>query len=369
LSTLPGHEGWTFGAGQSVFAESPNRIFVLQRGELPNIKAPATKKLTDAAPSIFFPIGRLPWRDATVSSPPGNGGSGQLAEGGVQAWERAGNRMGVDARWEHCIMVFDGAGNLIESWNQYDAKLQRPHFVAISPYDAEKHVWIVDDHKHVIHEFTHDGKTEVQTIGTYGEPGADDKHFNRPTFMDWFPDGSFVVADGYNGTRVVKFDRNGKYLTAWGQKGNPPGDTRPGYFNNVHGIAVDPRTRRVFVNDRGNHRAQVFDENGKFLSEWKFGDPPSDIHLFHIMSDGSLWAADRGTNKIIKYDLDGNFMYSWGMWGPHPGGMWGVHGMSVDTDGNFYVAEVDNGGVQKYRPRRGANPAFLVGKPIRSAWR
>ena len=92
LSTLPGHEGWTFGAGQSVFAESPNRIFVLQRGELPNIKAPATKKLTDTAPSIFFPIGRLPWRDATVSSPPGNGGSGQPAEGGVRAWERAATR-------------------------------------------------------------------------------------------------------------------------------------------------------------------------------------------------------------------------------------------------------------------------------------
>ena len=90
LSTIPGHEGWTFGAGQSVFAESPNRVFVLQRGELPNIKAPATKKLTDTAPSIFFPIGRLPWRDATVSSPPGNGGTGQPAEGGVEAWERTG---------------------------------------------------------------------------------------------------------------------------------------------------------------------------------------------------------------------------------------------------------------------------------------
>jgi outer membrane protein assembly factor BamB len=200
--------------------------------------------------------------------------------------------------------------------------MQRPHFVAISPYDAEKHVWIVDDHKHVIHKFTHDGKTEVQTLGTYGEPGADDKHFNRPTFMDWFPDGSFVVADGYNGTRVVKFDKNGKYLTAWGQKGNPPNDTRPGYFNNVHGIAVDPQTRRVFVNDRGNHRAQVFDENGKFLSEWKFGDPPSDIHLFHIMSDGSLWAADRGTNKILKYDLDGKQV--WRTDPPPPVCSWGT---------------------------------------------
>src|SRR5690349_15791990 len=34
LATLPGHSAWTFGAGQSVFAESPDRVFVLQRGEL-----------------------------------------------------------------------------------------------------------------------------------------------------------------------------------------------------------------------------------------------------------------------------------------------------------------------------------------------
>jgi hypothetical protein len=131
LSTRAGHEGWTFGAEQSVFAESPNRIFVLQRGELPNIKPPATKKLGDTAPSLFFPIGRLPWRDATVSSPPGNGGTGQAAEDGIAAWERAGNKMGVDARWEHCIMIFDGAGNLVDAWTQYDAMLQRPHFVAM----------------------------------------------------------------------------------------------------------------------------------------------------------------------------------------------------------------------------------------------
>ena len=78
-------------------------------------------------------------------------------------------------------------------------------------------------------------------------------------------------------------------------------------MNNVHGIAVDPTTRRVFVNDRGNHRVQVFDENGKFLDQWRFGDPPSDIHLLLITPDRHLWAADRGTNKILKYDLDGQF--------------------------------------------------------------
>src|SRR4051812_16693873 len=49
LSSLPGHEKWTYGAGQSVFAESPNRVFILQRGELPVVERPKTIKV---APSI-----------------------------------------------------------------------------------------------------------------------------------------------------------------------------------------------------------------------------------------------------------------------------------------------------------------------------
>ena len=84
LTTIPGHEGWTFGAGQSVFAESPNRIFVLQRGELPNLGRPKAMRLTQLGPGLVFPIGRLPWRDATTASPPGNGGTGQAAEGGIR---------------------------------------------------------------------------------------------------------------------------------------------------------------------------------------------------------------------------------------------------------------------------------------------
>ena len=358
LTTLPGHEGWTFGAGQSIFAESPNRIFVLQRGELPNLGRPKATRLPQLGPEprVSDRASAVARRDDCQPSRRTAARARLPKAASRRGRRRGGNKLGVDARWEHCVMIFDGQGNLIDSWKQYDSMLQRPHFVAISPYDPQKHVWIVDDHKHVVHKFTNDGKTKVQTIGTYGEPGADDTHFNRPTFMDWFPDGSFVVADGYNGTRVVKFDKDGKYVTAWGQRGEAGKETRPGYFNNVHGIAVDPKTRRVFVNDRGNRRAQVFDENGKYLHEWSFGSAPADIHLFHIFSDGYLWAADRGTSKMLKYDLDGNFMYSWGTWGDFPGGMWGVHGFSVDQEGNVYVAEVDNGGAQKYRAACGREP-------------
>jgi DNA-binding beta-propeller fold protein YncE len=184
----------------------------------------------------------------------------------------------------------------------------------------------------------------------------------------WTPDSNLYVADGYNGTRVAKFDKTGKFLMDWGMKGTPP-DKRPSYFNNVHGLAIDPVTKHVFVNDRGNHRVQVFDENGKYLYEWSLGAEPSDVHLIYIGADRTLWAFDRGTSKMLKYDLDGHFLYSWGTWGDFPGGFWGVHGFSVDQEGNFYVAEVDSGRAQKFTPRAGANPAYLVSKSVYAAWK
>ena len=366
ISTVPGNEKWTYGAGQAIYAENPNRIFMLFRGELPNIPRPQTKSLPEFGPSIQFPIGRLPWRDATVSALPGAGGTGQDPDDGPKLWR---GTVGVDAKWENCIVVADANGNIIERWTQWDKILKRPHYVAINPYDPEKHVWILDDHMHAIYKFTHDGKTLVQTIGTPTVKGADGTHFNRPTFLAWLPDSTMYVADGYNGTRVAKFDKEGKFIKDWGMKGTPPNDTRPYYMNNVHGIAVDPQTRRVFVNDRGNHRVQVFDENGKYLYEWSMGEEPSDIHLIYIGADRTLWAYDRGTSKMLKYDLDGHFLYSWGIWGDFAGGFWGVHGFSVDQEGNFYVAEVDSGRAQKFRPRAGVNPAFLVSKPVYGAWR
>ena len=366
ISTVPGNEKWTWGAGQSVYAESPNRIFLLFRGELPNIPRPETKLIPEFGPSLTFPIGRLPWRDATVAALPGAGGSGQDPDDGPKLWK---GTLGVDAKWEHCLTVVDANGNIEEQWTQWDKIFKRPHYVAINPYDPEKHVWVVDDHMHAIYKFSHDGKTLVQTIGTPTVKGADGTHFNRPTFLNWLPDSTLFVSDGYNGTRVAKFDKDGKFLLDWGMKGTPPNEKRPYYMNNVHGMALDPQTRHVFVNDRANHRIQVFDENGKFLYDFSMGQEPSDIHLIYIGADRSLWAFDRGTSKMLKYDLDGHFLYSFGTWGDFPGGFWGVHGFSVDQEGNFYVAEVDNGRVQKFKPRAAVNAAFLVSKPVYSAWK
>ena len=361
-STLPGHQDWTWGAGQGVFAESPDRVFVLVRGELPNIERPEPRLRPEIGPSIAFPINRIPWRDATSASLPA------ALDGPTRPQTSVRGELGVDVHWEHCILVFNREGELIESWTQWDEMLRRPHAIYISPYDPEKHVWIVDDYRHAIFKFTNDGTELVQTLGVPNESGDDENHFFRPTFMAWNTDGSFYVADGYANTRVVRFDADGNYMMEWGQRGTPPNETRPGYFNNVHGVAVDPATNRVFVNDRNNHRIQVFTEDGEFLDDWIVGRDPSNIHLIIIDSNRNLWAYDRGTHKVLKYDLDGNFLYQFGTFGNFPGGFWGVHGMAVDQEGNFYVSEVDNGGAQKFVPRPGANPDFLVGKPVYSAW-
>ena len=359
IAELPGHEGWTYGAGQSVFAESPDRIFILHRGELPNINAPQNQVYPEAGPALSFPVAQLPWRNASVgprASLPG------ALDGDTDRGEH-----GVDHRWEHCLVVVNREGEIIEAWTQWDELFRRPHFVTIDPYDPEKHVWLIDDYRHAIFKFTNDGKELVQTLGIPNERGDDDSHFYRPTFMA-FLDDAFFVADGYANTRVVKFDKEGNYLMEWGMRGDPPNESRPGYMNNVHGVAVDVQTRRVFVNDRANHRVQVFDENGEYLDEWSFGPEPTDIHLFYIGADNVLWAADRATSKILGYDLEGNLIDSWGTFGDFPGGQWGTHGLSVDQEGNLYIAEVGNGRVQKYIPKSGARPETLVGYPVYAAW-
>src|SRR5687768_11954427 len=370
LATLPGHEKWTYGGARGIFAESPNRVFLLGGGELPAMPRPALRFLTEVGPNVPYPVGGLPWRNANNAAPPAGGGAGNDPARGMELWSNVNppRELGVHSRWEHCIIVVNAEGKIIEEWTQWDHLFKRPHAIYISPYDAEKHVWVVDDHSHAIYKFSNDGQQLVQTIGTPNVAGADGTHFNRPTFMAWMPDGSFYVADGYNGTRVAKFDASGKFLLDFGMPGESGSETRPGYMNNVHGVAVDVETRRVFVNDRDNHRIQIFDENGKYLSEWSIAVRPSSLHFVEIGADRTLATFDRNTHKMLKYGLDGRLLYAWGTVGDFPGTLWGVHGMSTDQEGNFYVAEVDAGRFQKFRPRPGANPATLIGKPIYSAW-
>ena len=376
LSTLPGKEKWTFGAGQGVFAESPDRVYYIQRGSLP-VRAPQGRgappiEAPNVAPNLSFPVAGL-WRNATNSSPPG-----ALFKPGTQQPGDDSDRgvNGKDFLWENCILVINRNGDIIENWSQWDKILRRPHSVYISPYDPEKHVYIVDDYRHAIFKFTHDGKQLVKTIGTPNVPGSDSTHFYRPTFMAFNTDGSWYNSDGYINTRVVKFDKNDNYVTAWGEKGTNTGpnatiETRPNYFNNVHGVGVDIATQEVYVNDRGNRRIQVFDKDGKFIRMWSMqpGTTGLDLHFVYLDADRKVWVFDQVSQQLAQLDRQGRLIYAWGGLGAWPGALFGVHGISVDQEQNLYLAAVGRGGVQKFRPRQGANPALLVGKLVYSAWK
>jgi DNA-binding beta-propeller fold protein YncE len=331
-------EGYIWGSQSSVFAETENRVYIAVRGEL---------KLPEELPAGFPGFwGALGERAITARSP--------------------------DSR--NVIVVVDATGKMIESWTQWDhlwAENQKtpnsllgPHSIKISPYDPERHVWVIDESGDQVLEFSHDGKQLVMTLGEKGVPGNDDKHFGQPQDIAWLPDGSFFIADGTGNSRVAKFDKDGKFLMAWGKKGNGTGD-----FNTVHAVATD-RQHHVYVADRGNHRIQVFDENGKYLSQWPDILFPDSIL---VTANQDVWVADGGNGytpaelaqhtRFLKFTTSGRLMSWWGAYGSEPGTFWEPHAISVDPQGNFYVADSYEGRTQKFRPKPHADKSLLVGTP------
>ena len=310
----PVQPGWIVFA-VDVFAESPNRIFIGSTG---------TSPMPDAA----------------------QGGRGASAL-------RLFNLSIPGARLDHFLVVVDRQGRPIEEWSQWYGHFRVPHRITMDPYDPERHVWFVDRGSQQIFKFSNDGKRLVMTLGEKDVAGSDATHFGRPTDIAFLPDGTFFVSDGYDNARVVKFDKNGKYLTAWGTKG-----TGPGQFDLPHCIAVDAR-RRVYVADRSNHRIQVFDENGRFLDEWRNIPQP---HHMVITQEQFLWLSDGTTSRIAKYDLNGKLQTYWGTQGTNPGYMNQPHAFSVDSEGNLYIANGLNQRVEKYIPAANADRSRLVGQ-------
>jgi peptidylamidoglycolate lyase len=297
--------------GASVFVESPNRIWYT----------------TD----LEFPIPQGRGRGlGTGAAPPG-------------------------ATHTPRVMILDANGNVAEEWSQWENLFDMPHRVAISPYDPDRNVWIISRDNDQIFKFSHDGKKLLLTLGEKGVQGSDDKHFGRPADIAFLPDGSFYIADGYANTRVVKFDKNGKFLFAWGTQGSGPGQ-----FNvEVHDVAIDQQGR-VLVADRGNDRVQIFDQNGKYLDQWPNIKKASYVH---VTKDGYVWVVSGQGNRLAKYDMNGKLITYWGMYGMFPGGFDDPHDVSVDADGNLYVSifSTNKVGLEKYIPRPNADRSRLIG--------
>ncbi len=336
------HDGWTWGSGSGVFAESPDKVWVSQRGE------------------ISLPPGAEPWICPCLLNP-------RRTNTGRRPY--AGTPYPYEMRRHHIVFAVDRNGNTIEEWLQHDKYLapwrgtglgevsRGPHKLLQNPYDPEKKIWIVDDDMHEINIFSNDGKL-LKTMGVRGVPGRGPNNFLRPTDIAWLPDGTFFVSDGYAGTRVAKFDKNYNFIKDWGQPPKDPNNPGPNEFWSVHSIGIS-RDRRLFVVDREHHRMQVFDENGKFLTMWPTGYN-SNVLAHIVTEDDYVWVADWRTDRLIKYDLDGHYQLDIGSHGAQPGQFDGVHQIDVDQEGNLYVTEVANDRSQMFRPKKGADPAKII---------
>jgi streptogramin lyase len=117
---------------------------------------------------------------------------------------------------------------------------------------------------------------------------------------------------------------------------------------------------------------QVFDENGKFLDMWPIRSPhwPSSqdtLAVNHFIDqDGFVWVGETRTNRILKFDQKGNFLYSWGAPGPQAGRIACSHGMTTDQLGNLYLADCYTGRVQKFEPIPGADRSKIAGQILRT---
>jgi DNA-binding beta-propeller fold protein YncE len=245
-------------------------------------------------------------------------------------------------RSEHPVIVFDKDGNFLRSIGE-GMFSDRTHGIHIGPDDT---LYCVDDGLHTVQQFAADGKRGL-VLGTERQPAVKwaGKPFNRPTHAAVSPKtGYLYVTDGYGNSRVHKFAPDGRPVLSWGEPGIDPGQ-----FIRPHNVAID-QDDTIYIADRENHRIQVFDANGKFLSMWNNIHRPDGIcldnegHLFIGELNGMSGVDDAPGlgHRVSVYTLEGTLVTRFGdpQEGEGPGQFIAPHGVAVDSRGDLYVGDV-----------------------------
>lgn len=289
-----------------------------------------------------------------------------------------GSTAGVDIGPDGNIWAYDRCGaNSCEKSNldpvlEFDkntGKVLR-HFGAglfVQPHgfyvDKNGDVWVTDAQRAKdgskglqVVKFSPDGKV-LLTLGKKGVSGTGPDEFGAPTDVVVAKNGDIFVSDGHTGcncpnARIVKFDKNGKFIKEFGKHG-----TGSGEFDGPHALAFDSKGR-LFVGDRTNNRIQIFDQNGNFIAEWKQFGRPSGIF---ITKDDTLYVTDSesrdqdgyghnpGCHRGIRIGSIKDGKVSAFIPDPDPkGGSSISEGVAVDHDGNVYGAEVGPRDLKKY---------------------
>ena len=273
------------------------------------------------------------------------------------------------------LLEFDADGKFLREIGHNLYAWSYAHSVKV---DREDNIWATDKGSDVVVKFTPEGrvamvfgrKQEASDEGTgplkHVQPPLppQDGLFRQVTDVAWDAAGNTYISDGYINSRIAKADKDGNWLKSWGE----PGD-QPGQFHTPHSIAVDAQGN-VYVADRGNHRIQVFDGDGKFLRQIVI-DVRADTNArpaigsisaspSPTMMPGSPWAicitpppnqvlfsSDAFPGRIYKLSLDGKVLGMLGKSGKQLGQFGWIHEMACPSENELYVAELLNWRVQK----------------------
>ncbi len=240
-----------------------------------------------------------------------------------------------------------------------------PHGIHV---DSDGNVWVTDfagnaegTKGHQVFKFSPTGEV-LLTLGTAGQPGSGPNQLNQPNDVITAPDGSIFVADGHGGQgmtsnqaiaqgresgatgRILKYTADGTFIMEWGQIG-----TLHGEFRTPHALELDSQGR-LFVADRGNHRIEIFDQEGNYLdSFYSFGRISglfiTGDMLYAIDSESSPTSHPNWMNGVrigtVHEDHVNAFIPPFPADSrPYQGAA--GEGVAVDADGNVYAAEGPN---------------------------
>lgn len=285
---------------------------------------------------------------------------------GVSIWvaERCGGNVGACVSGElDSVMKFDQNGNMVVSFGK--GMIMWPHGIHV---DFEGNVWIADGRDnatadgpadeplgHQVHKFSPTG----EHLMTIGEPGGarDPSYLFQPNDVFVAPNGDIFIGEGHSGApgstaRILKFNSEGEFIKDWGTLGDGPGE-----FSQPHSLAMDSQGR-LFVADRGNNRIQIFDQEGTLLDTWYQFSRNSGIY---IDANDVLYAADSESGSVnpanghwlrgirIGSAVTGEVEYLIPDPQPDCRGTCTAEGVVADRNGVIYGAEVGPvGGIKRY---------------------
>ena len=260
------------------------------------------------------------------------------------------------------LFEFDPNGTFVREIGRGVYGFQMAHAVRVDPQD---NIWVVDEGTDMVVKFNPAGRV-VMVLGRRPEsvaglvetpgrgaprPAAQPYTFGRPTDIAWDPQGNIFIADGYTNSRVVKYDKNGKFVRSVGTLG-----PLPSQLNTPHSIQVDAGGN-VYVADRGNNRIQVFSNDLTLRAIYDHVGQPWTLcitpgpHQYLYSSNSnpdnnnSILSAVRG--EIYKMELDGTVLGKFGSAGKQLKEFGTVHSIDCKTDNELVVGEITTWRVQK----------------------